>query len=206
MAKKAAEATIHEPNAKQRIIEAASYLFGMKGYDGTSTREIAARAGVNIAALNYYFRSKNNLLLEVTDFVITSFREKIKKLTIDEKQSTADFAVKIFDTISEDGSKILNQFKLVMDMEHYPDDRIDPEAIGIEQIEFHLNKELNPSVPAEEKRWACQIIFGFINHMALLSVCEMGQKFIKRYSTTSPRQSIHKLVSALVCDLNVRFS
>lgn len=205
MAKKKKPA-IHEPDAKQRIIEAASYLFGMKGYDGTSTREIAARAGVNIAALNYYFRSKNNLLLEVMEFVINSFRERVKNIARDEQLNTAEFAVRIYDTISEDGSKLLNQFKLVMDMEHFPDDKLEPEPIGFEQIGFYLNKELNSSVPGDERLWACQVIFGFINHIALLSVCEMGQKFIKRYSLTTPRQSIQKLVNALICDLNVRFA
>jgi AcrR family transcriptional regulator len=46
-----------------RIIQAAVELFGDKGYDQTSTREIAARAGVNAPVLQYYFQGKEGLYL-----------------------------------------------------------------------------------------------------------------------------------------------
>lgn len=206
MAKKNFEPDIHEADAKLRILEAAAYLFGQKGYDGTSTREIAASAGVNISALNYYYRSKNNLLIEVMDFVITRYQNKIKSIAQDEQLTTASFAVRIFETITEDGSIILNQFKLVMDTEHFPEEKMQPNPVGFEQIEFYLNKELKSSVPENERLWACQVIFGFVNHMALLSVCEMGKKFFDKYSLTAPKLSINKLVSALISDLNFRYA
>jgi AcrR family transcriptional regulator len=41
-----------------RIIQAALDVFGERGFDGASTREIAARAGVNAPALQYYFDNK----------------------------------------------------------------------------------------------------------------------------------------------------
>jgi AcrR family transcriptional regulator len=44
-----------------RIIATAIPLFGEKGFDGVSTREIAAAAGVNPPALQYYFDSKEGL-------------------------------------------------------------------------------------------------------------------------------------------------
>lgn len=43
------------------IIESAKELFVSRGYRGTSMRDIAANAKVNLAMLNYYFRSKENL-------------------------------------------------------------------------------------------------------------------------------------------------
>ena len=43
---------------RQRIIEAAIELFGERGFAGASTREIAAMAGVNAPALQYYFENK----------------------------------------------------------------------------------------------------------------------------------------------------
>lgn len=46
---------------RQRIITAALELFGAHGFGGTSTREIAARAGVNAPALQYYFENKEGL-------------------------------------------------------------------------------------------------------------------------------------------------
>lgn len=45
-----------------RIVEAAIDLFGQYGFDGASTRDIAARAGVNAPALQYYFENKEGVL------------------------------------------------------------------------------------------------------------------------------------------------
>jgi len=44
-----------------RIIEAAIGLFGEQGFDGASTRDIAACAGVKAPALRYYFENKKGL-------------------------------------------------------------------------------------------------------------------------------------------------
>ena len=44
-----------------RIIEAAINLFGERGFVAASTREIAARAGVNAPALQYYFENKEGV-------------------------------------------------------------------------------------------------------------------------------------------------
>ena len=48
-------------SAEQKIKEAAKRLFTQKGYSATKTRDIAAEAGINLALLNYYFRSKEKL-------------------------------------------------------------------------------------------------------------------------------------------------
>ena len=52
-----------EFNDKQiQIIETAEKLFADKGFDGTSVRDIADEAGVNVAMISYYFGSKEKLL------------------------------------------------------------------------------------------------------------------------------------------------
>lgn len=43
------------------IKETANKLFMQKGYANTKTRDIAQEAGINLALLNYYFRSKEKL-------------------------------------------------------------------------------------------------------------------------------------------------
>lgn len=47
---------------KEKILEAAEELFAEKGYEGTSVRDIAQKADVNIAMISYYFGSKEKLL------------------------------------------------------------------------------------------------------------------------------------------------
>ncbi|MFT3932056.1 MAG: TetR family transcriptional regulator [Chitinophagaceae bacterium] len=46
---------------KEHIINHAIELFAEKGFEGTSVRDLAARAGVNVAMVNYYFGSKEKL-------------------------------------------------------------------------------------------------------------------------------------------------
>ncbi len=46
----------------------AERLFAQNGFNGTSTREIAAAAGVNISMLSYYFGSKEKLLEKIFEY------------------------------------------------------------------------------------------------------------------------------------------
>ena len=48
-------------DARRRILEAALEMFATVGYEGTSTRHLAERAGVNLPAIQYYFGSKEGL-------------------------------------------------------------------------------------------------------------------------------------------------
>ncbi len=48
-------------STEQKIKEAARKIFHEKGFAATRTRDIAEEAGINLALLNYYFRSKEKL-------------------------------------------------------------------------------------------------------------------------------------------------
>ena len=50
-----------ELTTEEKIIDAARKLFTQKGFSATRTRDIAEEADINLALLNYYFRSKQNL-------------------------------------------------------------------------------------------------------------------------------------------------
>lgn len=52
------------PDVRDRILNAAEAVFAEKGYDAATVREITREAGVNIAAVNYYFRDKERLYVE----------------------------------------------------------------------------------------------------------------------------------------------
>lgn len=49
-------------DTKERILDAAELLFADHGFDSTSLRLITAAAGVNLAAVNYHFQSKEQLV------------------------------------------------------------------------------------------------------------------------------------------------
>jgi AcrR family transcriptional regulator len=54
---------------RQRIIDAAIKLFGEHGFAGASTRDIAAAAGVNPPALQYYFENKEGVYSACAQFI-----------------------------------------------------------------------------------------------------------------------------------------
>ena len=61
-------------STKDRILGAAEELFAQHGFAGTSLRQVTSRADVNIAAVNYHFGSKENLVNEV-------FRRRMDDMT-----------------------------------------------------------------------------------------------------------------------------
>ena len=70
-----------ELNAKQiEIITIAETLFAEKGFDGTSIRDIAKAADINIAMISYYFGSKEKLLEAVVFHRINAMRLMLANL------------------------------------------------------------------------------------------------------------------------------
>lgn len=71
-------------NTEQKIFDAATELFIEKGVDRTSVRDIASKAGINLALMNYYFRSKENLFDAIfTNLVKKNTKDLVKILDSD---------------------------------------------------------------------------------------------------------------------------
>lgn len=58
---------------RRSLIEAAYHLIAEGGFEGLRTRNIAARAGVNIATLHYYFARKEDLIRGVVEYLLQQF-------------------------------------------------------------------------------------------------------------------------------------
>lgn len=58
---------------RERLLEAATDVFGKYGYDAATTRMIAREAGVNIAAIPYYFTGKEGLYRAVIKHIVSIF-------------------------------------------------------------------------------------------------------------------------------------
>ena len=66
-----------ELTTEEKIIAAARKLFTQKGFSATRTRDIAEEAGINLALLNYYFRSKEKLFIIIMTETLSSFLQHL---------------------------------------------------------------------------------------------------------------------------------
>lgn len=76
--------------AEEKIIQAARKLFTERGFDSVKTRDIAAEAGINLALLNYYFRSKENLFEIIMKENMTRFMDVILDIVNNKETSIKD--------------------------------------------------------------------------------------------------------------------
>jgi len=66
-----------ERDTRLRILEAAERVFAERGFAVARTRDIAARAGVNVAQLHYYFGTKDDLYTSVLRNAVARLREAL---------------------------------------------------------------------------------------------------------------------------------
>lgn len=74
-------------SSEEKIKKAALKLFTQKGYAATRTRDISEEAGINLALLNYYFRSKEKLFQLLMGELLEQFFGGIVEIFNDETTS-----------------------------------------------------------------------------------------------------------------------
>ncbi|MEP7164312.1 MAG: TetR/AcrR family transcriptional regulator [Ferruginibacter sp.] len=72
---------------EEKIKQAARTMFHKKGFSATRTRDIAEEAGINLALLNYYFRSKEKLFDIIMLETMQEFLRSILQTLNDENTS-----------------------------------------------------------------------------------------------------------------------
>jgi AcrR family transcriptional regulator len=116
-------------STEEKIKEAARTVFMKKGYSATRTRDIAKEAGLNLALLNYYFRSKEKLfeiimvekmqkLLGVIATVIndnaTTLEKKLELLTvnyIDMLTHNPDLPIFVLSELRNNSDHLIEKFQ-----------------------------------------------------------------------------------------------
>ncbi len=90
---------------RTHILDAAEQLFAEKGFDGTSVRDIASQANVNLAMISYYFGSKEKLLVSLVEHRSGYTRGILEELSKDENLAPFDKIERLVDLYVD---KILN--------------------------------------------------------------------------------------------------
>ena len=74
MKKKFTEKQIH-------ILDIAEELIAQKGFEGTSVRDISAKANINVAMISYYFGSKEKMMVNLYQYRVQKTRETFAEFT-----------------------------------------------------------------------------------------------------------------------------
>jgi len=105
-------------DTRRKLLEVTLELVSKKGYIGTTTKEIAQRAGVSEITLFRHFGSKESLFIEMlnTFSFLPRLKEIIPKLeSISYKQALEEIGIRFFFTLKERKSMIkiiLSEIKL----------------------------------------------------------------------------------------------
>lgn len=81
-----------------KILFAAGEAFAEYGYEKTSTKEIAQRAGVSKSLLHYHFESKEHLIFELQDLIFNLTKERIRSYTL-KGEPSIERAISILDMV-----------------------------------------------------------------------------------------------------------
>jgi AcrR family transcriptional regulator len=79
--------SVTEASTEEKIKDAARKIFTKKGFLATTIRDIATEADINIASINYYFRSKEKLFEFIMDETIGRLFNKIEPVLNNENMA-----------------------------------------------------------------------------------------------------------------------
>lgn len=82
-------------NSKEKIIESAFSLFLSKGYDATSTQDIINRSGLSRGAMYHHFKSKEDILRNITEGFYSHMRDFLEQLVADTTLTAKDKMMKM---------------------------------------------------------------------------------------------------------------
>lgn len=95
---------MEKTDKKTDILVAAEKLFCEYGFEGTSTRQIAAESGANIAMINYYFGSKMGVFKEILEERVMSFKSQLNQI----KEENIPAKEKLIKVIEKYATRILS--------------------------------------------------------------------------------------------------
>lgn len=164
-------------DTKERILIAATSLFASKGFEGTSVRDIAGAAQVNLASINYHFENKTGLYLSVFERNYHWLDSGIAALASEGTPSTKELACKIYDFFIKNGHEFLNSFLIFLGGKN----DLSSEAIveckghfgppGGEYLYQALKRDLPDLTSELPLRWAVGTIFTQLVHASIVMNC-----------------------------------
>jgi AcrR family transcriptional regulator len=193
---------------KEKILNAALELFAEKGPEGTSIRDLAKAADVNLASVNYHFSTKMNLYREVLMRGHASVSNEAQGL-YEQCKNTPELAVAMFDMFLKRHRELANSFKLMLSSEVSSDFQVDDNQgqyvgpPGGQALAAAIERDLDRKVSLKQMNWAIRTIFSHVVHMALMinGPCAQDPRMKDYWSIPEIRMGVRRLAKVVLKDL-----
>jgi AcrR family transcriptional regulator len=166
---------------RDRVCDAAERLFAQHGFSNTSLRQITDEAGVNLAAVNYYFGSKEDLYREVLLRRLRPMNAERLNLLTQAEQLAGDQPVPVrailgtfirpllrraADAASGGQSFLRLISRDLMDPPPFMQDEIARELEPLVARYTHALVQARPDLPRSELYWQMQFVIGAVLYTA----------------------------------------
>ncbi|WPU63938.1 TetR/AcrR family transcriptional regulator [Peredibacter starrii] len=194
-------------DTKKKIMEIARVLFAHQGFEGTSVRDIARSAEVNVASVNYHFSSKEKLFLEILNAGYIECAQEVKRLYEVSHGNLESTLVELFKYYMANSPDLLSHFKMMMSSQHShnlvsqgtDDGYFGPPGGSI--ITEAIKKEVGEK-SEEEIVWAMRTLFSHVSHLALIHACVLKNNTQIAFSSDEDHEkSIRRVVRLVLSDL-----
>lgn len=163
-------------DTKKKIMDAARILFAEHGFDGTSIRDIAKNAEVNVASINYHFSNKENLFAEILNSSYVECANEVKKF-FEEFGNLEETLVAILRYYLDHSHDLLTHFKMMMSTQHNhhlsskgTDDAFYGPPGGMIIAEA-IKKEVGKPLTDENVHWGLKTLYSHVGHIAIIHTC-----------------------------------
>ena len=196
-------------STRDRILGTAEKMFSQRGFDGASLRQLTAAAGVNLAAVNYHFGSKEKLVEEVfrrrLDALNANRLAALHKLAGGEATLEQVLAAYIRPALelSHDGKGALFMRVLARAFAEHDDNlrRFLSENYGHVMRQFTVEfARLLPDLSKEELYWRVDLVTGALTHA--MSGFGMIQRKSDVSEATHREQTVAHLIRFAVAGLS----
>jgi len=145
---------------KQRVLRFACLLFSERGLRGTHVRDICSHAGVNLAALSYYFHSKEGLydaVVSEAGFQLVTAAERLGRHSDDVSPEVRlrSIVESLFEKLSEEHAWIARL--VVRQMADPAGERAGWVGLGFERFFLLLQAEINRLLGPQAEREAVRL-------------------------------------------------
>lgn len=193
-------------STKEKILEVALDLFAKHGFNGTSIRDISQKAEVNVAAVNYHFKSKEGLFKEVITNSFAQMKNEIAKIYELEQTNCNRFVWLMYENLLKNGKSLLATYRMILSENlDYPQiETLDGELLGPPGGEYILKvitAEVGEDVPLKTRIWAMMALYVHIVYGAMMVSSSFGQQKLKSqpyYQESYKKKSTEFLVQSIL--------